>query len=42
MTAHVGLPTLRLIRVAIGAVTLDGLLLVAWREIQAGYTDLAG
>ncbi len=42
MTAHVGLPTLRLIRVAIGAVTLDGLAPGAWRETQASYADLVG
>lgn len=42
MTAHVGLPTLRLIRVAIGPYTLDGLAPGAWREMQAGYNDLAG
>ena len=42
MTAHVGLPTLRLIRRAIGTVTLDGLLPGAWREVQAGYTELVG
>lgn len=40
MTAHVGLPTLRLIRVAIGTVTLNGLLPGAWRETQAAYSDL--
>ncbi len=39
MTAHVGLPTLRLIRVAIGAATLDGLLPGAWREVQAGHAE---
>jgi 23S rRNA pseudouridine2457 synthase len=33
MTAAVGLPTLRLIRVAIGSYTLDGLQPGAWREI---------
>lgn len=33
MTAAVGLPTLRLVRVAIGRYTLDGLLPGAWREI---------
>ena len=42
MTAHVGLPTLRLIRRSIGAVTLDGLAPGAWQEIQASYSDLAG
>ena len=34
MTAKVGLPTLRLIRSAIGGVTLDGLALGAWRELE--------
>ena len=42
MTAHVGLPTLRLIRRSIGAVTLDGLAPGAWQEIQASYSDLTG
>jgi len=34
MTAFVGLPTLRLIRVAIGDMTLDGLAPGAWRETR--------
>jgi 23S rRNA pseudouridine2457 synthase len=34
MTAAVGLPTLRLIRVSIGPYTLDGLAPGAWREID--------
>ena len=34
MTAHVGLPTLRLVRVAIGPVTLQGLLPGQWRIID--------
>jgi 23S rRNA pseudouridine2457 synthase len=33
MTAKVGFPTLRLIRAAIGKVSLEGLALGAWREI---------
>ncbi|HEY3291698.1 MAG TPA: pseudouridine synthase [Anaerolineae bacterium] len=33
MTAHVGLPTLRLVRVAIGTVTLDGLKPGQWRQL---------
>lgn len=37
MTAKVGLPTLRLIRVAIGGIPLDGLLPGEWREM--GYLD---
>ncbi|NLA67418.1 MAG: pseudouridine synthase [Gammaproteobacteria bacterium] len=35
MTAAVGLPTLRLVRIAIGAVALDGLLPGQWRELDA-------
>ena len=34
MTAKVGFPTLRLIRVAIGQASLDGLAPGAWREIE--------
>src|SRR5262245_28613842 len=34
MTAAVGLPTLRLVRIAIGPYTLDGLEPGAWREID--------
>lgn len=34
MTARVGFPTLRLVRAAIGGVTLAGLALGAWREID--------
>ena len=41
MTAHVGFPTLRLIRYAIGALTLEGLASGEWRRISANYTDLA-
>ncbi|MBK4714198.1 MULTISPECIES: 23S rRNA pseudouridine(2457) synthase RluE [Tenebrionibacter/Tenebrionicola group] len=33
MTAHVGFPTLRLIRYAMGAYTLDGLACGEWREV---------
>ena len=33
MTAHVGLPTLRLVRASIGDWTLDGLDSGAWHEI---------
>jgi 23S rRNA pseudouridine2457 synthase len=36
MTARVGLPTLRLVRAAIGAVTLDGLSPGEWREVAPG------
>jgi 23S rRNA pseudouridine2457 synthase len=34
MTAHVGLPTLRLVRVAIGGVRLEGLAPGAWRAVD--------
>ena len=42
MTAHVGFPTLRLIRASIGKVNLDGLTPGKWREIDAGspWTEL--
>ncbi|MCD9027819.1 pseudouridine synthase [Luteimonas sp. BDR2-5] len=36
MTAAVGLPTLRLVRVAVGPWTLDGLAPGTWRPLQAG------
>jgi len=36
MTAAVGLPTLRLIRAAIGPYTLDGLAPGTWREQSGG------
>lgn len=42
MTAHVGFPTLRLIRYAVGAATLDGLAPGEWREFSGSYADLAG
>ena len=35
MTAKVGLPTLRLVRAAIGSLTLDGLLPGQWRDVEA-------
>lgn len=35
MTAAVGLPTLRLIRAAVGPYTLDGLPLGTWREVPS-------
>jgi 23S rRNA pseudouridine2457 synthase len=41
MTAHVGFPTLRLIRHAVGAVTLDGLAPGEWRMMSGSYADLA-
>jgi 23S rRNA pseudouridine2457 synthase len=39
MTASVGLPTLRLARVAIGSITLDGLLPGRWREFKVHMSD---
>lgn len=36
MTAAVGLPTLRLVRVAIGPYALDGLAPGQWREVEVG------
>ena len=42
MTAAIGYPTLRLIRAAIGAATLDGLALGEWRQIAGSYQDLQG
>lgn len=42
MTAAIGYPTLRLIRAAIGAATLDGLALGQWRQITGSYQDLQG
>ncbi len=35
MTARVGFPTLRLVRAAIGDITLEGLAPGAWREVDA-------
>lgn len=34
MTAHIGFPTLRLIRYALGSYTLDGLANGEWREVE--------
>ena len=42
MTAAIGYPTLRLIRAAIGAATLDDLALGQWRQIDGNYMDLQG
>ena len=39
MTAHVGFPTLRLVRASIGKVSVDGLALGTWREIDAHEGD---
>ncbi len=41
MTAHVGLPTLRLVRWQIGSWTLDGLAPGAWKRIQERETNNA-
>lgn len=42
MTAAVGFPTLRLVRVAIGPWTVDGLAPGEWREIRVSLTDIPG
>ena len=42
MTAAIGYPTLRLIRAAIGAATLDGLAPGQWRQVVGSYQDLQG
>ena len=42
MTAAIGYPTLRLIRAAIGAATVEGLALGQWRQIDGSYQDLQG
>lgn len=42
MTAAIGYPTLRLIRAAIGAATLEGLALGQWRQIDGSYQNLQG
>jgi 23S rRNA pseudouridine2457 synthase len=42
MTAAIGYPTLRLIRVAIGAATLAGLAPGQWRKIDGNFQDLQG
>ena len=42
MTAAIGYPTLRLIRAAIGAATLDGLALGEWRQVDGTFQDLQG
>jgi 23S rRNA pseudouridine2457 synthase len=39
MTAHVGFPTLRLVRARIGAVSVEGLAPGTWREIDADAPD---
>ena len=40
MTAHVGYPTLRLIRTSIGAASLEALAPGEWRTLSARYADL--
>lgn len=40
MTAAIGYPTLRLIRPAVGSLTLDGLAPGAWRRFTGDYGDL--
>lgn len=42
MTAAIGYPTLRLVRAAIGALTLEGLTLGAYRQIDGDFTFLQG
>jgi 23S rRNA pseudouridine2457 synthase len=42
MTAAIGYPTLRLIRAAIGAVTLAGLAPGQWRQVEGDDKDLQG
>lgn len=42
MTAAIGYPTLRLVRAAIGAATLDGLALGQWRLSEGSFKDLQG
>jgi 23S rRNA pseudouridine2457 synthase len=41
MTAHVGFPTLRLVRAGIGEVSVSGLALGQWREIEADSMGVA-
>ena len=42
MTAAIGYPTLRLIRAAIGQLTLEGLAPATWRMFEGSYADLNG
>ncbi len=42
MTAAIGYPTLRLVRAAIGALTLEGLALGTYRQIDGDFTFLQG
>jgi 23S rRNA pseudouridine2457 synthase len=42
MTAAIGYPTLRLVRAAVGAATLDGLAPARFRKIEGNYHDLQG
>ena len=41
MTAHVGFPTLRLVRAGIGSVSVEGLALGTWREIDVASLGFA-
>jgi 23S rRNA pseudouridine2457 synthase len=42
MTAAIGYPTLRLIRAAVGAASVQGLASGEWRQIDGGYPDFQG
>lgn len=42
MTAAIGYPTLRLVRAAIGGLTVTGLELGEWRRFEGSYKDLQG
>lgn len=42
MTAAIGYPTLRLVRAAIGGLTVTGLGLGEWRRFEGSYKDLQG
>ena len=42
MTATIGYPTLRLVRAAVGAATLDGLAPGKFRQVEGNFRDLQG
>jgi 23S rRNA pseudouridine2457 synthase len=42
MTAAIGYPTLRLIRAAVGCLTLEGLASGQWRQFEGSLSDLTG
>lgn len=42
MTAAIGYPTLRLIRAAVGRLTLEGLASGSWRAFEGSHADLTG